>query len=280
MDLQIEKNGQVVRLAQLGFYNINIHERSPTVELGQRSIKGRNGRVFDDVTLVRKTIKVSARLAVPSLQAFYQKVDEVTGFLFDDIPFYARKMVPSVDNLYDFERPGQKTGELAIQNIPHQLWHYRHKVVADGELDWEFIGKSAQGLKYNVSFQFVTAELPFGETVPKTVTLSGGAISYNGTAPFSQLEKPWEVELTSTGGQNGFYLTIGGRKYTFAQQSPIASGTVFQISGTGTLVNKVNMTNKTNYEYFVLEPQVSKMIPYQTDFRGTIKIKDFMELYR
>ena len=61
------------------------------------------------------------------------------------------------------------------------------------KIDYSFIGKSAAGLKYNISFELVTAELPFGETAPRDIVLSGGVIPYKGTAALSQLEVPYVV---------------------------------------------------------------------------------------
>ena len=135
-------------------------------------------------------------------------------------------------------------------------------------------------MKYDFSVTFTTAEMPFGETKPKDITLSGGNFQYRGTANLSQLEVPYIVELTSSGGQSNFYLEIGKRRFEYTQSGNINSGDVFKITGIGTTKNLVNVNAKTNYGYFVLEPTPTKTITYKTNFNGTIKILGFKELYK
>ncbi|WP_170237096.1 phage tail domain-containing protein [Streptococcus hyovaginalis] len=280
MDLLIEKKSESVMLSDFGFYNIIVTESSPSSSLSRRNVKGRNGFIFDGVTFNDKTITVSARIAVKSLQAYYQKVDDLSGYLYDDVPFYITKMVPTKANLYDFELPGQREGDFLDQKIALTKWHYRHQVVIDSDISFSFIGKSYQGLKYDVTFTFVTAELPYGETIPKTITLSGGAIPYSGTAKLSQLEWPFVVEMTSNGNQAGFYLEIDGKRFTYSQTGDINSGDVFKLTGIETRKNGSVVNNKTNYAYFELSPKRTKEVQYTTNFNGTIKITNFVELYQ
>ena len=124
--------------------------------------KGRNG-VYSTtgVTPAPKNIKVSGRLAVASLSAFMEKQDELAGWLYGNEPYFITKMHPVQDDLYGFELPGAKTGDLNLLDIPHTAWKYRYKVHISNEIDYSFIGKSAAGLKYNISFELITAELPF-----------------------------------------------------------------------------------------------------------------------
>ena len=285
MDLLITKLNQVVKLSDLGFYNIAISERSPTLSLDKRTIRGRNGTIYDGLTYNMKEIVVSGRVAVESIQAYMQLEDDIKGLLLDSEPYFITKMRPKIENLYDFERPGQRSGDLDLQNAEHMPWHYRHKVTAD-KPSFSFIGKTAQGLKYDFSILFATAEMPFGETVPKDITLSNGAIPYLGNATFSQLEYPYAVVLAASGGQNSFYLTIDGRRFNFSQASPIKAGTVITITGNGTMVKgsgeslATNATDKTNYEFFELKPNLAKQVSYSTNFKGSIVIRDFKEIYR
>lgn len=285
MDLLITKLNQVVKLSDLGFYNIAISESSPTLSLDKRTIRGRNGTIYDGLTYNMKEIVVSGRVAVESIQAYMQLEDDIKGLLLDSKPYFITKMRPKVENLYDFEQPGQRSGDLDLQNAEHVPWHYRHKVTA-GKPSFSFIGKTAQGLKYDFSVLFVTAEMPFGETVPKDVTLNNGVIPYLGNATFSQLEYPYAVVLTASGGQNSFNLTIDGRRFSFSQASPIKSGTIITITGNGTTVKgsgaslATNATDKTNYEFFELKPNLAKQVSYSTNFNGSIVIRDFKEIYR
>ncbi|MGT2623933.1 phage tail domain-containing protein [Streptococcus thoraltensis] len=280
MDLLIEKGSEIVKLSEFGFYHIAIAESSPSTGLSRRNVKGRNGFIFDGVTFNEKTISVSARIAVENLRAYYQKIDALRGFLYGETPFYITKIVPTNTDLYDFELPGQKEGDFLDQKVVLTKWHYRHKVVVDGDISFSFMGKSSQGLKYNVSFKFTTVELPYGETIPKTITLSGGTIPYAGTAKLSQLEWPFIVEMISSGNQAGFYLEIDGRRFTYTQVGDLNSGDTFKLTGIETRKNGSVVNNKTNYAYFELTPKRNGTLKYETNFNGTIKLLNFVELYQ
>lgn len=285
MDLLIEKDGQIRKLSELGLYNITVDDSSPAVDISTRTVKGRNGRIFDGLTYTEKTIEVKARLTVPTMEAFFYKKDELNRYVLGDDGFYITKMYPESDDLYEFEFPGQTTGELNLGTIPHIAWKYRYKVVNNGSIEYEFIGKSSAGLKYNVSFGFVTSELPYGETVPKNITLSTNTFDYAGTATLSQLEVPFIVELTANAQQTNFFLEIDGRRFTYNHaQTPIQSGNKLRLTGietqlfTGIIGDNVN--NRTDFEYFVIKPKANKKIPWATNFKGTIKIIGFKELYK
>nr|DAJ87094.1 MAG TPA: distal tail protein [Caudoviricetes sp.] len=285
MDLLIEKDGQARRLSELGLYNITVDDSSPAVDISTRTVKGRNGRIFDGLTYTEKTIEVKARLTVPTMEAFFDKKDELNRYVLGDDGFYITKMHPERDDLYEFELAGQTTGELNLGTIPHRAWKYRYKVVNNGSVEYEFIGKSSAGLKYNVSFGFVTSELPYGETVPKDITLLTNTFDYAGTATLSQLEVPFIVELTANAQQTNFFLEIDGRRFSYNHvETPIQSGNKLRLSGveyglsTGTFFENIN--NRTNFEYFVIKPKANKKIPWSTNFKGTIKIIGFKELYK
>nr|DAX64678.1 MAG TPA: distal tail protein [Caudoviricetes sp.] len=285
MDLLIEKDGQARRLSELGLYNIAVDDSSPAVDISTRTVKGRNGRIFDGLTYTEKTIEVKARLTVPTMEAFFDKKDELNRYVLGDDGFYITKMHPESDDLYEFETAGQTTGELNLRAIPHREWKYRYKVVNNGSVEYEFIGKSSAGLKYNVSFGFVTAELPYGETIPKDITLTTNTFDYAGTATLSQLEVPFVVELTANAQQTNFFLEIDGRWFTYNHaQTPIQSGDRLRLKGietqlfTGSIADIVN--NRTNFEYFVIKPKPNKKIRWSSNFKGTIKIIGFKELYK
>lgn len=285
MDLLIEKDGQARKLSELGLYNIAVDDSSPAVDISTRTVKGRNGRIFDGLTYTEKTIEVKARLTVPTMEAFFDKKDELNRYVLGDDSFYITKMHPERDDLYDFELAGQTTGELNLKTIPHRAWKYRYKVVNNGSVEYEFIGKSSTGLKYNVSFGFVTSQLPYGETVPKDITLSTNTFDYAGTATLSQLEVPFVVELTANAQQTNFFLEIDGRRFSYNHvQTPIQPGNKLKLKGietqlfTGSIGDNVN--NRTNFEYFVIKPKANKKIPWSTNFKGTIKIIGFKELYK
>ena len=229
MDLLITKGTMSVKLSDYGFYNIDVEDGAPEISLDKRSVSGRNGTVFGGATFTAKTIKVTGRVAVATIQDFMAKKDDINGLLLDDEPFYITKMYPNNAEFYNYQKPGQTTGDLDLIGQAHTAWHYRWKVTAS-EPTFSFVGNSGQGLKVRLSVIFTTAEMPYGETESKDLTLSGGGFTYAGTAKLSQLELPFVVELTSTGGQSSFYLEIGKRRFEYTQSGNINSGDVFKIT--------------------------------------------------
>ena len=87
MDVLIEKDGQIRRLSSLGLYNIAVDDSSPTVDISTRTVKGRNGRIFDGLTYAEKVIEVRARLSVPTMEAFFDKKDELTRYILGEDSF-------------------------------------------------------------------------------------------------------------------------------------------------------------------------------------------------
>ncbi|MCF2567410.1 phage tail domain-containing protein [Streptococcus gallolyticus] len=279
MDLLITKGTTSVKLSDYSFYNINIDDSAPEISLDKRSVAGRNGTVFGGATFTAKVIKVTGRVAVANVQGFLSMKDDIFGLLLDDEPFYITKMYPNNADFYDYQVPGQTAGDLDFVNQPHTAWHYRWKVTAS-EPTFSFVGNSGQGLKYDFSVVFTTAEMPYGETEAKDITLSGGSFAYAGTAKLSQLEVPFVIEMTSTGNQSGFYLEIGDCRFTYSQTGDINAGDVFKITGIETTKNLANVNARTNYAYFVIKPSPTKKVSYKTNFNGTIKILNFKELYK
>jgi hypothetical protein len=279
MDLLITKGTTSVKLSDYGFYNINIDDSAPEITLDKRSVAGRNGTVFGGATFTAKVIKVTGRVAVANVQEFLSKKDDIYGLLLDDEPFYITKMYPINTDFYNYQIPGQTAGDLDFVNQPHTAWYYRWKVTASEPI-FSFVGNSGQGLKYDFSVVFTTAEMPYGETEAKDITLSGGSFAYAGTAKLSQLEVPFVVEMTSTGNQSGFYLEIGDNRFTYSQTGDINAGDVFKITGIETTKNLANVNACTNYACFVIKPSLTKKVSYKTNFNGTIKILNFKELYK
>lgn len=279
MDLLITKGTTSVKLSDYSFYNINIDDSAPEISLDKRSVAGRNGTVFGGATFTAKVIKVTGRVAVANVQGFLSMKDDIFGLLLDDEPFYITKMYPNNADFYDYQVPGQTAEDLDFVNQPHTAWHYRWKVTAS-EPTFSFVGNSGQGLKYDFSVVFTTAEMPYGETEAKDITLSGGSFAYAGTAKLSQLEVPFVIEMTSTGNQSGFYIEIGDCRFTYSQTGDINAGDVFKITGIETTKNLANVNARTNYAYFAIKPSPTKKVSYKTNFNGTIKILNFKELYK
>lgn len=279
MDLLITKGTTSVKLSDYGFYNIDIDDSAPEISFDKRSVAGRNGTVFGGATFTAKVIKATGRVAVANVQGFLSMKDDIFGLLLDDEPFYITKMYPDSIDFYDYQVPGQTAGDLDLVNQPHTAWHYRWKVTASEPI-FSFVGNSGQGLKYDFSVVFTTAEMPYGETEAKDITLSGGSFAYAGTAKLSQLEVPFIIEMTSTGNQSGFYIEIGDCRFTYSQTGDINAGDVFKITGIETTKNLANVNTRTNYAYFAIKPSPTKKVSYKTNFNGTIKILNFKELYK
>lgn len=279
MDLLITKGTTSVKLSDYGFYNIDIDDSAPEISFDKRSVAGRNGTVFGGATFTAKVIKATGRVAVANVQGFLSMKDDIFGLLLDDEPFYITKMYPDSIDFYDYQVPGQTAGDLDLVNQPHTAWHYRWKVTASEPI-FSFVGNSGQGLKYDFSVVFTTAEMPYGETEAKDITLSGGSFAYAGTAKLSQLEVPFVIEMTSTGNQSGFYIEIGDCRFTYSQTGDINAGDVFKITGIETTKNLANVNARTNYAFFAIKPSPTKKVSYKTNFNGTIKILNFKELYK
>lgn len=279
IDLLITKKRTKLKLSELGVVVTDVIDHSPSLSTDIRSVKGRNGGIFNGATHTSKTIDVEGHYTVGSITESDKLKDELNGLLADSRPFFITKMLPEDEELYAFEVPGETTGDIDLLNAPHVENHYRWKVLLSSSFKEHFRGATAGGLTFDFSVSFKTVELPYGETIPEDISISDSII-YNGTAINSQLDYPWVVELIATASQSGsFEVVIGDKKYIHTSQTPIKEGDVFEISGISTHANDTNVTHRTNYEYFELDPLDGYKIPFSTSFVGTVKIKDFKELY-
>lgn len=277
MDLQIVKQSGEYTLSQLGLWVQDVTDTTPSIAHNFRSVWGKSARVNAGATYTEKTITAIGKVVVMDTVAFEELKDTVNGLVVDIEPFYVRKMLPVADGLYDYENPGETTGELKFVDVPHQLHKYRWKVISSGQVDWRFLGRHQNGMLYEFTMDFVTVELPFGETVPKVLT-AGANIQYKGNTPNSQLESPWAVRLTATAGQPGtFSVKIGDNTYTHTTNTPIVTGDVFVVTGISTHLNATNVTHRTNYGHFILKPGNNLVT---TNFVGKVDILDYKEFYK
>lgn len=279
MDALITKNGVETTLSSIGVLVIDFQDSSPSVTTNKREVINRSGYIFSGAVHKEKKIVVSGTFVVPNSYALEEKKDQINGLISNDEPFYITKLLPTA-GLYDFELPGQKTSDLNLLTIAHQPYKYRYKIIVENEISYIFVGLSDAGLRMKFSFEGRTAELPFGETIPKTVTVST-VIDYAGTAQCSQLEWPWIMKLTADQPQAGnFFLTVGDRTFTYQTQTDLKTGDILLLKGIETTLNSLNVNNKTNYEHFVLTPSASGKIALTTNFKGTIQLLNFVELYK
>lgn len=279
MDLLIEKNRTPTKLSALGVSVRRIEDSSPILEADKRTVKGRSGVVYAGARYTSKQISIKARMYVPTIRAFELKKDELNGLLVDSEPFYITKMYPDNDELYGFELPGQSKRELDLLNVVHRKWHYRYLITIADKIEYSFLGKSNKGLLYDVAMAFETARLPFGETIPSDITVvNNQLIPYNGTADCSQLEHPWVLKLRSSGDQKVFFVEINNRRFTYQHSANLSAGDVIEIHGVETRLNRINVNGRTNYMHFILKGNSTNRIT--TDFKGTMQIVNFVELYK
>lgn len=283
MDLYIEKDELKTRMSSLGVLVQDAKVSNAVVESNRKRINGKNGNLFMGATHTEKKISVVGKYYVSDeLQDELMK-DRLNGIFADTEPYFITRMY-STGTLYDFERPGQKRGFDLFKPDRQRKYHYRYKVLLDGEIDYIFQGFSEAGLLYEISFTLVTADVPFGMTEPETIELSGkgGFIEYKGTAPCSQLEWPWAVEVTSNSNPGiALNVTIGNRTLRYEGNKSITPGDVFLLEGSSFTLNGLNINDQTNVEYFILEPSEQGFIPYSTSMiSASIRLLNKVDFYR
>lgn len=283
MDLYIEKDGLKTRMSSLGVLVQDIQVSNAAVESNRKRINGKNGNLFMGATHTEKKISVVGKYYVSDeLQDELMK-DRLNGIFADTEPYFITRMY-STGTIYEFERPGQKLGFDLLKPDKQRKYHYRYKVLLDGEIDYSFQGFSDAGLLYEISFTLVTADVPFGMTEPDTIELSGegGFIEYKGTAPCIQLEWPWAVQVIANSSPGTkFTVTIGDRTLSYEGKKSIVSGDIFLLEGSSFTLNGLNINDQTNFEYFVLEPSERGFISYSTSMNSaSIQLLNKVDFYR
>lgn len=281
IDLLITKNNENITLSDLGVFVQDVEYSPVQMVPNQRVVQGRSGVLHAGGRYASKSIRTTGKIQASGLFKYQNLIDYINGILIDTEPYYITQLLPIENSLYTYENPGESNGDLDLLNIPHSKYDYRFKVISESGINTTFLGKSDAGLLFRFTIDFITAELPFGETVPRNIELKSNAFKYNGTAPNSQLEYPWELRLTADKAQSGnFMVEIDGRTFTYDSDIEIQAGDVFKLNGIETLKNGQNVTHYTNYEYFVLTPTFKGLNTFETDFEGTIEIIDYVELYK
>lgn len=276
MDLLITKTNEEFKLSNLGLDVKDIDDSSPSLDINYRSVTNRSGRTRTSSRYGVKTIKVVGHFYADSLFDYEELKDELNEKLVSRESYYITKMLPTVEEFYHFELPGESTNDINPLEIKHEPYKYRYNVTLVN-YDTTFIGRSIRGLLFEFEMNFETDELPFGETKARNVTVTN-SVTYNGTADNNQLESPWYVKLTATEEQKGdFYFTLNGRKFEHTSLTPIKVDDVFELRGVETRLNHSNINEYTNYEHFILSKGTNKI---QTDFIGTIEIIGLKDFYK
>lgn len=161
MDILITKDGVDTTLSSIGILVKDFQTSSPSVVSSKREVRNRNGYIFSGAVHKEKIIIVSGTFSVPTIYQMEEKKDELNGLVSNDEPFYITQMLPTQE-MYRYELPGQTSSDLQLLAIPHEAYKYRYYVISDSEVVYDFIGKTAEGLRTRFSFQVSTAELPLG----------------------------------------------------------------------------------------------------------------------
>lgn len=278
MDCLVEKYGVKTELSSIDILVTDFRDSSPALNVSQREVRNRSGFIFSGAVHKQKTIVVAGKFRTDTVYESEEKKDELNGLFSNEEPFYITKMLPTGD-LYEFELPGQSEG-FELLGIPCDVYKYRYKVIAESEIDYQFLGNSSAGVLTEFTVTLKTAELPFGETLPRNEEVTTDFIKYQGTAKCSQLEWPWVLKLTATEAQTGkFTVLVGDNKFESYSPTPLKSGDVFLLKGIETLKNYSNFNESTNYEHFELRPSPKNRVPFSTTFVGKVEILNKTELY-
>lgn len=284
IDLLITKENNDIRLSEFGV-DVHSFEYGPTsLDINRRNIRARSGYAHAGGRYASKPVWVTGVIESESLFDYQRKYDHINGLLIDKDPYFITQLMPSDDDLYSFEKPGESSGDIKSRNTQHVTYDYGFKVVCENGLNTTFVGRSGAGFLHRFTIDFVTAELPFGQTKPKVLTLLNEEkeFKYNGTAENSQLEFPWVLKMTADKAQSDrFTVELEGRTFEYTSDTPIQKGDVFLLKGIETTKNGTNVSHYTNYEYFILQPKgLNGLNNLETDFEGEIEIVDYVELYK
>lgn len=258
----------------------DVDYNSTNLDVDRRTVKNRSGYIHAGTRYGSKIIKATGKIKVSSLKEYHQVKDRLNGMLVDADPYYITPILPSEEDLYDFETPGQTKGDIDLNKDGFAL-DYRFKVVCENGLETTFLGKYSRGLIFSFYLEFITAELPFGQTIPRDFDISSKSFLYGGTAINSQLEYPWELKLTATQTKTGkFIIDFDGRIYEYNSDVSIKVGDVFKIGAIETTLNGRNVTDYTNYQYFELMPLWGNLNNISTNFIGNIEILNYVEFFK
>lgn len=279
IDALITKENEEFKLSDLDLEVLTFNVSAPFYESEYQTVKNRSGRVKSGGRFNKKEIEVSGYLTVESYADYEKAKADIYAQIVDEKGYYLTQLIP-ISEMYEYEQPGQKQGEISTVNVQHEVQEYRYRVINIGDVAFEFNGKTPTGLLYRFEFSFETIGMPFAETKPKNIKVTN-SIPYKGTAVNSQLESPWYLKLTATQAQKGdFYVQVGDKRFEHKSLTQIKSGDVFQLRGVETWLNFANVNEYTNYEYFELKPTKNHSMPLSTDFVGTIEVVDLIEFYK
>ena len=271
MDLLIEKGGKRTYLSRYKVITTSFEESSPSVKRNNTQIQYRNGSVDFGGWNEAKTIDYVGYYRADDLEDEEYLRERIYALLSDPDGYYITQLKNDDDN--SFERPGETSGDYFDKQV-NRPSHKRFYVYASS-LESELVGSYGGHVLYKISATFTTMKLPYGESVPRDLSINNGIVPYAGTVICSQLEQGFIVELTAqTSGAN---LTISLNGTDFIAPGNVSSGDVFKISGYEYLRNGISIVKATNKAYFKLLPGIANKI--SSNIHGSIRILNFQNLY-
>lgn len=275
MDLMITKlDGTITILSSIGLQVIDIKETSPSIERIAKSFDGRNGSLDYGGRHVDKQLIVSAMYRATSMSEDAKIENAINGLTSQIEPFFITKFF-SNGSIYNFERPGDVTGDVTLANGSED--YKRYKVYRSDTNSPEFKGKIGDKLISTIELEFTTVGLPYGESKPRSQALaSGQSIAYKGNVACSQLEQSFYFTVTAKeASANGFTLTVDNQSLIVT--TPVVVGDVYTLSGMNNKRGNQNINNKTNAGYFILRPNAANKVT--CSISADIQIKNLCDLY-
>lgn len=272
MDLLVNNGSLNVKLSAKNIVTTDFDESIPSLTPNTLSFKGRNGKLNFGSDYAEKKLTYTGYLTASSQSDYEAKRNQLYQLFNSTNPFYITPIY-SDDEMYGFERPGQTKGDKIGQSGGSES-NKRFYVILEDTFQPEFQGRIGGKQLYKLSISFITAELPFGESKPKTATITD-KITYQGTVSASQLEVPFYVQVTANEVATNLSLQIGDHTWTY--RGPVSIGDIFKIGGVYNLKNSLNVNDDTNAEYFVLDPFNGNKVV--CSINATIEVHNYKELY-
>lgn len=177
MDLLITKlDGNSTSLSSIGLQVIDIKETSPSISRISKTFDGRNGSLDYGGRHVDKKLMVSAMYSATSMSEDAKIEGSINGLTSQIEPFYITKFLND-GSIYDFERPGQETGNLKFANGNED--YKRYKVYRSDTNSPEFKGKIGDKLISTIDLEFTTVGLPYGESMPRDLDVKPNVPYYS-----------------------------------------------------------------------------------------------------
>lgn len=271
MDLLIEKDDKRTYLSRYKVITTSFEESAPSVNRNNTQIQYRNGNVDFGGWNKSKTIDYVGYYRADDLEDEEYLRERIYALLSDPEGYYITQLKNDNDN--SFERPGETSGDYFDKQV-NRPSHKRFYVYASS-LESELVGSYGGRVLYKISATFATMKLPYGESVPRDLTIVNEIVPYAGTVPCNQLEQGFTVEFTAKESGSSLAIDLNGTELTYS--GSIVSDDVFKLSGYEYTKNDISIVKDTNKAYFKLLPGVANKI--SSSLAGEIRILDYQDLY-